>query len=326
METRVMTTPPDTLPCSARFQIPIIDASSLWSPDFQERLQLAGQVREACINVEFFYIKNHGVTEPLITALHGAAHGFFCPSRGDKKEIFNDKKFRGYVPFNAESSTGSDLDSPSSTGSLSEAFDIGYELAADPEHFNEKSLPLDTYSLYGDNVWPDVKLPAFREIYMEYSAAALTLSRRLMRNFSLALDLEETFFDSKIDYPGAFSRILHYPAQPLDGQTVDGMGAHTDTDCFTILSQDCVPALQVRNVNGEWTVVPPIPGTLVVNIADSLSKKTFKSTIHRVTNLTGQDRYSIPFFFGPPRSAPFKAGEWVSDKLSKGYPAYEVDE
>lgn len=57
------------------------------------------------------------------------------------------------------------------------------------------------------------------------------------------------------------------------------------------------------------------------------TNKKFKSTIHRVTNISGEERYSIPFFFGidydatvsvlenhtsasnPPCVAPFKAGE-----------------
>lgn len=62
--------------------------------------------------------------------------------------------------------------------------------------------------------------------------------------------------------------------------------------------------------------------------ADSVrTNKKFKSTIHRVTNLSGEERYSIPFFFGidydatvsvlenhtsednPPCRTPFKAGE-----------------
>lgn len=44
-----------------------------------------------------------------------------------------------------------------------------------------------------------------------------------------------------------------------------------DYECFTILAQDSVPALQVMNHRGEWVLAPPIPGTLIVNISDSLA-------------------------------------------------------
>lgn len=89
---------------------------------------------------------------------------------------------------------------------------------------------------------------------------------------------------------------------------------------MTILSQDNVPALQVLNKKGQWVQADPIPGTLVVNIGDCLAmwyvvkpilrvavprfdfsartNNRFKSTVHRVCNLTGQERYAIPFFFG----------------------------
>jgi len=40
----------------------------------------------------------------------------------------------------------------------------------------------------------------------------------------------------------------------------------------------------------------------VVNIGDQMARWTndlFKSTMHRAINITGERRYSIPFFYGP---------------------------
>jgi isopenicillin N synthase-like dioxygenase len=44
-----------------------------------------------------------------------------------------------------------------------------------------------------------------------------------------------------------------------------------DFECFTILEQGSVPGLQILSQSGEWILAPPIPGTMVVNIADCLS-------------------------------------------------------
>jgi isopenicillin N synthase-like dioxygenase len=44
-----------------------------------------------------------------------------------------------------------------------------------------------------------------------------------------------------------------------------------DFECFTILSQDSVPALQVLNSSNQWVTATPIPDTLVVNVGDFMS-------------------------------------------------------
>lgn len=151
----------------------------------------------------------------------------------------------------------------------------------------------------GPNVWPN--LPGFRESIADYYGAVLSLARQLIRLFAEVLKLPSDFFDGLVSMPGAMGRLIHYPPQPASDPNALGIGAHTDIECFTILCQGDVPALQILNVQGQWVQAPPIPGTFVVNIGDMLARWTndkFISTVHRVWNVTGKERYSIPFFFG----------------------------
>ncbi|KAG0154134.1 hypothetical protein PDIDSM_1514 [Penicillium digitatum] len=326
--------------------LPIIDLSTLDSPNVNERQKLAQSLCDACTQVGFFYIKNHGIPEDKINGIHCFAKRLFDLPEEQKMKFYigNSPKFRGYSPLGGEKSIGTD-DAPiaeeDAVSALSEAFDIGYETAMDPQKLKDDPLPLDPYDLYGDNQWPGQEiLPNFTETYIEYCAMMLELCRKLMRMVALALGLPGEYFDSMTQNPGVTSRMMHYPPQPLKEEVREGLGAHTDFECFTILSQGSVPGLQLMSRSGEWILAPSLPGTLVVNIADCLSiwtNQKFKSTVHRVTNLTGQERYSIPFFFGvdydttvsvlpnhisddrPACKEPFKAGEWVREQLSKAY-------
>lgn len=134
------------------------------------------------------------------------------------------------MPLYSEQPTGSEVDDPTEqkpSGALCESFDIGYEVAGDGRRAPGDALPTDPFGLYGDNQWPDVELPRLRATYLRYFAQAMDLGRAMMRIFALALDLEEGFFDDKLKYPGATSRMLHYPPQPTEGEIAEGLGAHT---------------------------------------------------------------------------------------------------
>jgi isopenicillin N synthase-like dioxygenase len=60
-----------------------------------------------------------------------------------------------------------------------------------------------------------------------------------------------------------------------------------------------VGGLEILNKNGIYVPAKPIRGTVVVKVGDFLqriSNVIFMSTVHRVRNTSGLERYFIPFF------------------------------
>lgn len=154
--------------------------------------------------------------------------------------------------------------------------------------------------MQGPNFWPSSY--DLRTEVAPYYSSALTLGRLIVQLFGSALNAPENYFDKMFRAPGATMRLLHYPPQEADDPNTLGIGAHQDIECFTILCQDGNAGLQILNSEGEWIEAEPIKGTFVVNVGDMMSRWSndeFSSTLHRVINKTGKERYSIPFFFGP---------------------------
>ena len=153
----------------------------------------------------------------------------------------------------------------------------------------------------GPNVWP-ADLPGFEPTMAGYFEAMRRLAERLMKGIALSLDLSEDYFDTFKKDPVATLRLLHYPPQRKDAAPNEkGAGAHTDWGALTLLLQDEVGGLQVFDKNtDEWIHADPVPGTFVVNLGDALAHWTndmYKSTLHRVVNASGRERYSVPYFY-----------------------------
>jgi len=156
------------------------------------------------------------------------------------------------------------------------------------------------------NIWP-TEPTGFQRTWTTYYRAMERVSAELMTLFAAALQLPETYFDSRIDKHISNLFANHYP--PLESRPEPGqlrVGEHTDYGSLTVLYQsDTTGGLEVQ-VDGQWHPVPPTPGTFVVNIGDLMARWTndrWISTLHRVqtppTTDYGRRRISLPFFCQP---------------------------
>ncbi|KAK4700729.1 EEF1A N-terminal glycine/lysine methyltransferase, partial [Phenoliferia sp. Uapishka_3] len=310
-------------------ELPIIDLGALAGNDRDARLALAAELQNACISTGFFYIKNHGVPQKVIDTAFEQAKVFFSQPL-EKKMIVDMHKgssFKGYLPV------GGEQVDPDSRGDLHEAFDIG----SDAQNFSaDKANSGNQYPPAED--LPDFK-PAIETAWLD------SVPSKTKRSYDeiITFPSPEDYFAAHLTNPGSVMRVLSYPSQaqegPIDPKEL-GIGAHTDYECFTLLAQDDVEALQVLNAKGEWIRAPPIKGTFVCNLGDQLQRWTndvFKSTVHRAINRTGKERQSMPFFFGvnyetkievlpscigpgrPAKYAPVTAGKYVEGRLAETY-------
>ncbi|HBM08539.1 MAG: isopenicillin N synthase family oxygenase [Pseudomonas sp.] len=272
--------------------LPLIDLTGLLSSDSQQRNAVAGQIGQACREWGFFYIYKHGIDARLQAAVFEQTRQLF--DRPDEAKRALDKAAspanRGY-----EALRGQCLE-PGAPADLKEGFYLGRDLPADDPRVQAGRFN------HGPNQWP-ASLPGFRPAMERYHAAMTDLAERLMAGLALSLELPENYFAGFCDEAMATLRLLHYPPQPaMAAPGEKGCGAHTDFGGLTLLLQDDNPGLQVWNHRAQaWMDAPPLPGTYVVNLGDMIARWTndrYRSTLHRVVNLSGHERYSVPFFYG----------------------------
>lgn len=277
-------------PSSSR-SLPLIDFDGWRSGDAAARRRVAGELRAACEQRGFFYLLGHGVPQPLIETAFAQSEQFFDQPMDDKVRL--DKALspcnRGYEPLRAQTLE------PGAPPDLKEGFYVGQEVALDDPRVSAGRFNT------GPNQWPPA-LPGFRPAMQAYFDSAYALAGDLMRALADSLDLTEGHFDPYLRDASATLRLLHYPPQPPHPAPGEkGCGAHTDFGGVTLLLQDTCGGLQVWDAASEgWIDAPPVAGTYVVNIGDLIARWTngrYQSAMHRVVNVSGRERYSIPFFF-----------------------------
>lgn len=247
------------------------------------KADVAAEIGAACQDSGFFYVRGHGVPPELIARLDTAARAFFELPLELKNEISMDRggrAWRGFFPVGGELTSG--------RPDLKEGVYFGAE------------RPPSDVPLHGPNLFP-VQVPGLRAAVLEYLDTMTAVAQAVMGGIALSLGLAEDYFHSGYTAdPTILFRIFHYPPAKPDPDEW-GVGEHTDYGLLTLLLQDSNGGLQVHTPRG-WTDAPPVPGTFVCNIGDMLDKLTgglYRSTPHRVRNLSGNERLSFPFFFDP---------------------------
>jgi isopenicillin N synthase-like dioxygenase len=285
-------------PPSAAQSIPVVDFAPAFSPRLAERKQVAWEIHKACRDTGFFYVANHAVPQALVDAQFEAARRFFALPAEEKLRLHmkQSPSTAGYEPPATQALDSQDAATEKAPPDLKEGFYFGMELP------DEHPWALKKIRGFGHNQWP--ALPGFREQMLAYQAALRALGDRLLAMLALSLELPEDFFLAYYDMPNTTLGLLRYRPHPSNARPNQlGAGAHTDWGAITLLVQDELGGLEVRNVDGEWIEAPPIPGTFVINLGDLMQRWTnalYRSNLHRVKNRsTTLERYSMPFFYGP---------------------------
>jgi len=266
--------------------IPVIDVGPL--RDGSDPQSVSRALLAASQDPGFIYIKNHGIPDTVIAAARKLAYAFFRSDEAAKQRYAIDARHRGWL-----ASGGAKMEDDAAAD-LKESFIWGYQ--------DDQGFTPDDHALRGPNQWPDF-VPEMEASAVDYVKHADIVARYLLQGFALGLELDRNFFLRNCETPLSRAAFVYYPDQPEGlGESVFGVGPHTDFGVLTVLCQDDVGGLQVENSNGVWIEAPPIEGTLVVNVGDLLERWTdgkFRSTPHRVINSSGRERLSLVLAFDP---------------------------
>ncbi|OAG05741.1 2og-Fe oxygenase family protein [Paraphaeosphaeria sporulosa] len=304
--------------------IPTVDVSKI-DGSLEQRKAIAAEIRGACEECGFFYIKNHAIPQEEVDEVFGLLKRFFALDTDVKMDAHVQKNpaIRGYEPM-----LETRLD-PRTQGDVKEAFTMGdCYLEPEQDYAGKTGLQPPAYVTRPQNIWPG-EAPWWREGLYKYYNAVLPLAMKLVRILALAFELEETAFDDIFRFPITGMRPLHYPPTPITENANNvGLGAHADFSWLTLVLQDSVSALEVLNQDGMWVDAPPQKGTFVCNVGQYLERHTngtFPATVHRVRNKTAQERYSLPFFLTPDADAEIEPlecckadGEQKYEKINVG--------
>jgi isopenicillin N synthase-like dioxygenase len=262
--------------------------------------ECAEQLWQACAEIGFFKLANHGIPEDDIEEMFLLDQQVMALPQETKETRFpfSREEIRGYECSQIRPSTGT------------------------PDQ--KESLLIPARSGAMDGTWPSASegLPDFENRTRAFIARCHALSLRVVGLLERKLGMERGTFSRThtLWTPNSkcVHRLLHYPPVMNPGANPDNVwraGAHTDFSTLTLLFQrpgetglECASNPRFRGQDGiiEFTPVDPEPGCISCNIGNfmmRLSGDRLLSNLHRVrmppADSTPCSRYSMAFFLQP---------------------------
>jgi len=271
--------------------LPVLDVGPFLAGEDGALETLAGEIRDACENIGFFFIRNHGVTDDLIERIFAETKRFHDQPMEKKLELAIDQNQRGYIQ------PGATL-VKHSTYNKNTKFDSNETMVFATEYADDDPHCQAGKRFYGSNQWP-ADLPGFRETVNEYMGTMTALGKSLLPAWAAALELPRDFFAPYFDNNYTYFRMAHYPPVPQLDENEFGLGPHADTGFMTLLPQADVDGLEVLRTDGTWFRPPRMDDAILVNTGQFLerwSNERFRATPHRVIPPKDRHRYSVAIF------------------------------
>ncbi|KAJ4724052.1 2-oxoglutarate (2OG) and Fe(II)-dependent oxygenase superfamily protein [Melia azedarach] len=251
--------------------IPVIDMSK-W-----DDTEVAKSICDAAEKWGFFQVVNHCVSLEVLGRVKAATHRFFGLSAEEKKKYSKEL-------------------SPSNNVRFGTSFNTQAEKALEWKDYLSLFYASDDES---SALWP----PACKDEVLEYMKSSEVLIKQLLQVLMKGLNVTEIDQTKEKLLMGSLrTNLNYYPICPNPELTV-GVGRHSDVSTLTILLQDDIGGLYVRGDEGQsWIHVPPVNGSLVINIGDALqilSNGKYKSVEHCVIANGSRNRISVPIFVNP---------------------------
>ncbi len=292
-------------------EIPVLDLGPYLAGEAGALEDIGAKVRHIQETIGFWAVINHGVSWEKLERTYAQLKRFFALSEDEKLRYRINELSIGYVPSKSTKYVTSIVNENTKK-------DLNETLITALERDSDHPLIQAGTRFVGPNQWPE-GLDGFRETIVDYQQDIVTLGRKLLPIFAVALDLPPHYFDGMFSDPVMWSRNAHYPAvEPEENQF--GIAPHSDHSFLTMLPVTDVPGLQILTQSGKWIEAKYVEQAILVNTGEFLNRWSngrFIPTPHRVVP-PETDRYSIATFFNP---NPDVMSETFASCVSDGNPS-----